>query len=746
MLIFAGSVSSDSTATSSQAVHVKVEVSSNDEGMDWSDNLHGIKELYEEGRQLELKAVAAAGTGNTQQGGEATVPPPALETQPDGAQVGGAAGSSGGVPPESAGGTPLEEEEEDSAFRRAKEFLNRQKEDNIAKIKAGLGDKYLAYDAIVAARRRNLATPHLLGGETAAIPDTGSFLSNGDGRNLLAHMEVNLGQRRVTSYSFNPNTFMCKCQGEHSSRIIAGGRGGPKTQREAIILADQSYPPVLLSSTDKLCINIVRVEHEMLYELADVLVDALRGRYLEAGSVVMLFSATNLAYAGMVGYCSDMMGAIERLKRGIGEHVMYIPAPHLFSSGFDDGDTIRAAVEVGAWSIHVFVRDQAHLKRSFLEANGIITDSGHGGVHPDHQERHRLPTADGTYTTWVSGGLTELPAKVAPANLKAEEVLVNKLIGELRAGLAINLEPSPSMERRVGPCSAAAAGGGILVVGSNNAKRLHAAMEEAGEEAGEEADLIYEANFRVTRASVEDLTEKVKNKINAKRPDVVVVQILDSSLYSSLSKEGERSAMVKVGNRYHAEGDLALADPQTLLKLLKLCRQLFEVVGDTNMVMGGPLPRYVTAGCCSLASHMPNRSGPDFTNNMLSELYVLNKCVKDFLYNEDYRRARAMDPWVGLRDIAVTALWGNDPVHILPEHFRPLVEGVRISIGKIPTNGNVKKRMRAGDAVDQERKRGKSGDRRGGHGGGGGARGGPGTFGGGRRGSYGGSAWWSNRQ
>jgi hypothetical protein len=146
----------------------------------------------------------------------------------------------GGAPPDSAGDASPSDPE--MACSRAKQFLLKQKEDNIRKIKAGLGDEYLAYDAIVAARKKSFATPHLLSGETADMPELGSFLSNGDGRNLLAHMEVNLGQRRVTSYSFHPTILMCRCPGPHNTRLIAAGLGGPKTQREAIILADQSYP------------------------------------------------------------------------------------------------------------------------------------------------------------------------------------------------------------------------------------------------------------------------------------------------------------------------------------------------------------------------------------------------------------------------------------------------------------------------------------------------------------------------
>jgi hypothetical protein len=89
----------------------------------------------------------------------------------------------------------------------------------------------------------------------------------------------------------------------------------------------------------------------MLIELAAALESTLRGRFLEAGSLVPLFSATNLAESGLDGFCADLVQTIDRLKRNIGEHVVYTPAPHMFGGGCNDGAAIRAAIEVGAWSI-----------------------------------------------------------------------------------------------------------------------------------------------------------------------------------------------------------------------------------------------------------------------------------------------------------------------------------------------------------------------------------------------------------
>jgi hypothetical protein len=415
-----------------------------------------------------------------------------------------------------------------------------------------------------------------LGGPTKETPDVGSFMSNGDGRILRAHFEVNLGQRRVVSYSFNPHTLQCLCTGPHATRMIASGRGEKKTVREAIILADQSYPAVLPSATEKLCISIIRIEHGMLNELVDVLEQVLRGRYLEAGSLIMLFSATNLAVAGVEAYCADLVGAIERLKRSVGEHVVYTPAPHLFGGGCNDGATVRAAVEVGAWSIHVFGKELCHMKNSFETANDILATAGHGGIVPDQLNRYRLPTADRRYTTWVSGGMTELPNCVFPASTTNEERHFESVISEIRSGLAIDLEPTPSFERGVGPCLANAASGGTIVVGSSNAQRLHKALMEAGWA----SDLVFEPNLRITKQSVKALTDRLVDKLKAKRPDSIVFQILDSSVYCSLSEDGFKEPMTKTGNRFHATGDLVLADKHSLAKILAMCKPLLDAAGD----------------------------------------------------------------------------------------------------------------------------------------------------------------------
>jgi hypothetical protein len=98
-----------------------------------------------------------------------------------------------------------------------------------------------------------------------------------------------------------------------------------------------------------------------------------------------------------------------------------------------------------------------------------------------------------------------------------------------------------------------------------------------------------------------------------------------------------------------------------------------------------------------------------------------------------------MDPWVGLRHLQPGAIWGEDPVHVKPEHFKKMAEGVKLTLGKISPkrrresfSGNVQKRGRLGGGGGGPR--GFFGGGRGG----GGYRGGGSSMGGGGGGYYGG--------
>jgi hypothetical protein len=189
----------------------------------------GVRELYGEDG-------TAGSQGPT---GEAQIvepppppPPPPQEQQPAGAgaeagaanmasdPVGqpleGPAGDTGGVqqPPEglappSAREESAEEGDDETGggegmAERARAFVEKKMEEAVQNLRKDLGERHLAYDAVLAIRKKDLVTKHLLGGVPAAMPDVGSFVSTADRRLLRTTLEVSVGQRRATSTSLTP--------------------------------------------------------------------------------------------------------------------------------------------------------------------------------------------------------------------------------------------------------------------------------------------------------------------------------------------------------------------------------------------------------------------------------------------------------------------------------------------------------------------------------------------------------------
>jgi hypothetical protein len=101
------------------------------------------------------------------------------------------------------------------------------------------------------------------------------------------------------------------------------------------------------------------------------------------------------------------MTAFRKLRRELGEHLIYTPLPQFFGSGCGDEMSIRATVETAAWMTHVFGRERLFLKRTFETSHVIIAEAGEGGLQEAARARYRLPArADGgkATATWYTDG------------------------------------------------------------------------------------------------------------------------------------------------------------------------------------------------------------------------------------------------------------------------------------------------------------------------------------------------------
>jgi hypothetical protein len=283
-----------------------------------------------------------------------------------------------------------------AAALNIRRYLVKKTEEEVARLRKAIGNKALAYDSVLEARRWRLAAPTLIGGVETALPGIGTMLSGGDGRLLLTHLDTSIGQQRTVSATFNivNGVVRCLCRGGHSS---GGGEGdnGPLAARQddraVFILADHAIPASWETYNGQACIKIMRIELGSLIELAETFVTKMRGTRLVAGSLILVFSATSLAHAGLAAYCQDLVTALEVIKRGVGAHVMTAALPPFFAGGCDSGPVIRAAVEVGMWSVSFFGDERLAFRQTLNVATELLAESEIGGYMTATATRYRLP-------------------------------------------------------------------------------------------------------------------------------------------------------------------------------------------------------------------------------------------------------------------------------------------------------------------------------------------------------------------
>jgi hypothetical protein len=206
--------------------------------------------------------------------------------------------------------------------------------------------------------------------------------------------------------------------------------------------------------------------------------------------------------------------------------------------------------------------------------------------------------------------------------------------------------------------------------------------------------MMHERTLIIGKEVIEELAEVLGKEVKRSRPEGIVLHILDDSVYKALTEEGVKIQHRRMGDSIHFDGDVALCDKHEMMKLLKLCKPLLDAAAGVKTVMVGPLPCYVTAGCCDDDTHMPNRKESNFYTVLMSELAMLHRCIKDFLFTEGYRNARVMDPWNGLRHLDIKEIWGEDPRYIKNCHFKHLADGVNLTLDKM---GGKKRMASAGD-------------------------------------------------
>jgi hypothetical protein len=210
-------------------------------------------------------------------------------------------------------------------------------------------------------------------------------------------------------------------------------------------------------------------------------------------------------------------------------------------------------------------------------------------------------------------------------------------------------------------------------VGSSNAQRLGAALIVKGKH----CDILNNASWTISRASVEHLASHVRRVITQEDPDLVIFFLNDNSTYYARGEDGSCNLPKKdQSGKFHIEGELVISSRDTQAAHFAAMRPLLEAVGKKKCLWVAPMPRYLLRGCCDNPSHITNRSTRYYKDEMDMQLDRYKWHMKEYIKATGKRNFKILDPNYDLRSMDEAEVWGDDPVHPRERAYQKIADGV----------------------------------------------------------------------
>ncbi len=322
----------------------------------------------------------------------------------------------------------------------------------------------LVYEANRKAKFEKLQCTPLSGIPDIITPEDNDLYSNGDGRSGRAVARAALATKENCSYSFNPETWICKL-------CIRRPNHG-RSPREVLILADQTYPATLASLGEKSCIRIIRLEFGSLADLATILIRYGKDK-LPSASLVGMFSASHLATVGTAAYATNFANEVRRLRAVFGPNLTVAAAPPVLMNGTANPALIRSILELDGW-LKTLPREEHPLHNAWSTAINIIRTTSSGPPLMPIHLRLQLPgntTRQTTPRTFSSENWGNIGTEIK-ATREADELAVwYQMAADIRVNLAIEVEEIPATSRTALQ-GVAESSKNYLLVGNNSTSNL----------------------------------------------------------------------------------------------------------------------------------------------------------------------------------------------------------------------------------------------------------------------------------
>jgi hypothetical protein len=462
----------------------------------------------------------------------------------------------------------------------------------------------------------------------------GSFQNNDDFYSAPTNYRHNYSSKQNISSSFGRlSDFVCySCKGEGHRVLYREGEGVEARELApvAFILSDQNFPPSLPVEGEGECFKVFRIEDAGLHELVTAFLEATRGFVMPAGSVVVLSSASYMAWVGAAAYAQDCVSARARLRAAFRGGIEIVHGVPILVDGVQDCAGAWAVNDVNTWLEHMsknsIARDIANTRGVFVK---IVSGADQGGSPLVPPRGTVTPSAAVSYNVLMPDSfenktkavyeMSHLPIKTFINSFSYNECcsIIDSLVSELNEKFLTGLGEVDNPVK-IGPDVNAEEMDAVklVFVGSSHASRLAAAAEKLSIA----SSVVTLGSGRITTTAVEEAAKKLKEELASSVCTVVVVfTIYDNNAFFGVSDDGSKSLPVRGDGgecRYYVPGKLEVADHSVVKPLVNLSIPLLRAAGEKEKIILSPLPRYILP-CCQNEKHITNRKDPEFKETIV---------------------------------------------------------------------------------------------------------------------------------
>jgi hypothetical protein len=316
-----------------------------------------------------------------------------------------------------------------------------------------------------------------------------------------------------------------------------------------------------------------------------------------------------------------------------------------------------------------------YLEEAHKVAREVMTDQGEGTIKEMESRRYTLPadTPIGK-RVWASGGTDckAMPCRIKPLTHNMEMKTIISLIEELRGKLGMDLDTAPAFDRTLGNQTRPKKKCEYLLVGCSKIKEMAAIMRNRGKI----VSTMLSKDWMISRSNVEKLTSVMRKQIEQEDPEVIVLELLDNSVFFGKQEDGSRILPRKgEDDVYHIEGEIQVCSREVQSEQFQMLKPFFDTAEGRKIIWMAPTLRYVTGSCCDLEQHITNKNDQYLREDMTIQLDALKRHMRDHAFY-NCKKLRVFDPNQEIRPLSKEEVWGPDPVQQSAEAMSKVIDSL----------------------------------------------------------------------